>query len=98
VKLRLFVTDGTPDGGSVFDVVDSWAEGTINWNNAPAIGGTSLGSFGPIVGGTWVEIDLTSFVTTNGTYSFGIRNNSGNSAIYSSGEGANPPQLVIDPG
>jgi PKD repeat protein/glucose/arabinose dehydrogenase len=98
VKLRLFVTDGTPDGGSVFDVVDSWAEGTINWNNAPAIGGTSLGSFGSIVGGTWVEIDLTSFVTTNGTYSFGIRNNSGNSAIYSSGEGANPPQLVIDPG
>ena len=98
VTLRLFVQDGSPDGGSVFDVADTWTEGGITWNNAPAISGSSLGSFGSIVGGTWEEIDLTSFVTTNGTYSFGIRNNSGNSAIYSSGEGANPPQLVIDPG
>jgi PKD repeat protein/glucose/arabinose dehydrogenase len=98
VKLRLFVADGTPDGGTVYRVSDAWTEGGINWNNAPPISGTALGSFGSIVGGTWVEISVTTTVTGNGTYTFGIRNNSGNSAIYSSGEGANPPQLVIDPG
>lgn len=98
VKLRLFVSDGTPDGGTVYRTSDVWTEGGITWNNAPAISGTALGSFGSIVGGTWVEITLTSTVTTNGTYSFGIKSNSGNSAVYSSGEGANPPQLVIDPG
>ena len=34
-KLPLFVTDSSPDVGSVFDVSNSWSELTINWNNAP---------------------------------------------------------------
>jgi len=50
---------------------------------------------GVVTAGAWVEVDVTSLVTGNGTYSFGLSSNSSNSAFYSSKEGANAPQLVI---
>ena len=45
-KLRLFVTDGSADGGSLFDVASNWTEGAINWGNAPQPSGAALGSGG----------------------------------------------------
>jgi len=70
----------------------------MTWNNAPAIGASGLGSLGSVAPGTWVDVGLSGVVTGNGTYSFAIRSNSSNNAVYSSEEGENPPQLVIDPG
>jgi PKD repeat protein len=97
VKLRLWVTDAGPQGGTAYDVSDAWSESTITWNNQPVIGGSALASFGNVVAGTWAEIDLTAYVTGNGTYSIGIVTTSTNAAIYSSAEGTNPPQLVVTP-
>ncbi|HET9519869.1 MAG TPA: DNRLRE domain-containing protein, partial [Candidatus Limnocylindrales bacterium] len=94
VKLRLFVTDASPDGGAVHSVADGWTERGITWNNAPALGATA-GSAGATTVGTWKEIDLGAAIGGDGTFSFAIANNSTNSAYYSSREGANPPQLVI---
>ncbi|MFQ6114653.1 MAG: T9SS type A sorting domain-containing protein, partial [bacterium] len=45
-----------------------------------------------------VEFDVTSAVNGDGTYSFGLVNGSTNLAEYSSKEGANPPELVIEMG
>ncbi len=95
-KLRLFVTDGSPDGGDVYIVGNSWDESTITAGNAPAISGSPIASAGSVINGIWIEIDITSEITGNGTYSFGMRSNSSNSARYSSKEGANPPELVIE--
>jgi hypothetical protein len=97
VRLRLFVTDGGPAGGTLHDVADGWSESTINWNNAPAIGGSSIATLGTVPSGQWRELDITSYVTGNGIYSIGIKTTNGNSVIFSSSEGANPPHLVIDP-
>ncbi|QEC49121.1 DNRLRE domain-containing protein [Baekduia soli] len=97
-KLRLFVTDASPDGGRVFSVANTWAESTITWASAPAIGATSIGSAGTTTAGAWVEIDLGTAVTGNGTYSFALTNTSSNSAYYSSREGTNAPQLVVTAG
>jgi PKD repeat protein len=94
-KLRLYVTDGSPDGGRVFAVANTWSEGTITYANAPGIGGTSLGAAGAVAAGGYVEIDLGAAVTGNGTYSFALSSTSSNSAYYSSRQGANPPQLVV---
>jgi trimeric autotransporter adhesin len=94
-SLRLYVTSAGPDGGTAYAVSNSWTESGITWNNAPAIGGSALGSAGAVVQGTWIEIPLAGAVTANGTYSFALRNASGTSVLYSSREGANPPQLVI---
>ena len=45
--------------------------------------------------GTWVEIDLTSAITGNGTYSFEAVSTSTNTGEYSTSQGANPPQVVV---
>ena len=94
-KLRLFVTDDSPDGGSVFKVGNTWTETGINWANAPAIAGSSLAAAGATTNGTWVDFDVTSAVTGNGEVSFALTTTSSNSSYYSSREGANRPQLVL---
>jgi len=96
--LRLFVTDSSPSGGDWYTVSSSWIEsgtGSLTWNNAPAITGTSFGSIGTATAGTWVELDLTGVVTGEGTYSFAMKTLASNTVYFASKESANPPQLVI---
>ncbi len=95
-RVRLFVADGGPDGGRIHSVANSWTEPTINWNNAPAIGGTQLSQVGAVVTGTFIEFDVTAAVTGNGTFSFGILNSASDSVLFSSKEGASPPQLILN--
>lgn len=94
-KLRLYVTDASPDGGRVFPVASTWTESGITYGNAPAIPPGSVGSAGITTVGGYVDIDLGTAVTGNGTYSFALTNTSSNSAYYSSREGAHAPQLVV---
>jgi trimeric autotransporter adhesin len=97
-KLRLYVTDPSWDGGSVYSVSSSWTESGITWSNAPAITGSPLGSTGAVATGAWVEVDVTSAVAGNGSVSFALRSGASDSALYSSREGSNPPQLVVTTG
>jgi PKD repeat protein len=94
-RIRLFVEDSSPDGGRIYPVSNTWTETGITWDNAPLISGTGLSSVGPVTTGTWVEFDVSAAVTDNGTYSFGILNNSSDSALYSSREGTNSPELIV---
>jgi PKD repeat protein len=95
-KLRLYVVQQSPSAGNVFPVADtSWAEGTITWATSPAIGSTRIGQGGPASLGTWIEIDLGSAISGNGTVSLALVGASNTAAWLSSREGANPPQLVL---
>ncbi|MDQ2694482.1 MAG: DNRLRE domain-containing protein, partial [Pseudomonadota bacterium] len=103
-KLRLFVTDPSPDGGTLYKTentylgsTNSWNEQGLTWNNAPPASGSPLASAGSTFTGTWAEIDVTGAITGDGTFSFVLISGSTNSAFYSSGEGANPPQLLVTP-
>jgi PKD repeat protein len=97
--LRLHVTDSGIDGGSIFLVDNGWTETAINWSNAPAVGGTALGTLGLVDAGSWVEVPLPAsvFAAGNGSYSFAIRGNNpnGGAAWYSSREGVAAPQLLL---
>jgi hypothetical protein len=101
--LRLYVTDDSPVGGSVYLVSNNflntstpWNEETLTWNNAPVINGAPfLGAIGYANANTWVEFDVTATITGNSIFSFGLTSGSTNSVFYSSKEGANPPQLVV---
>jgi PKD repeat protein len=97
VKLRLYVTDASTDGGAVYSVSTIWTETGLTYNNAPVISGSSLGSTGTTVLGTYVEINLgAGAITGNGIYSFALKSASINNAAYNSREaGTNPPQLVV---
>ena len=104
-KLRLYVEDASSDGGSAFTVLNHyagtttpWTESGLNWNNAPAISGATLSSAGAVSVGTWVELQVTAAISGNGTYSFGLKNNSINIVYYTSKEGSNKPELLIQVG
>jgi hypothetical protein len=45
--------------------------------------------------GAWVEYDVASLVTGDGTYTFALIGDSSDNVIFSSREGSAPPQLVV---
>ena len=98
--LRLWVTDASPDGGSLYLVPDSaWSEGSLSWSNRKPTAGSAIDSAGPVTVGSWAELDVSSLVTGDGTYSFALINASNDLARYGSSEAAaaTRPQLVVTP-
>lgn len=95
-SLMIFVNSRSSQGLAAQAVADNtWAENTINFNNAPAMGNT-LASASPVTGGTWIKLDVTSYVIGAGTYNFGISTPGSTAISLASGEsGANSPQLII---
>ncbi len=94
--LRIWANSAQSTGYTAFSVPDTtWGETTINASNAPPFG-SALGSSGKITAGTWTSADVTAAVTGNGTYSFGFSTTNSTAVSFSSREGANPPQLVIN--
>jgi len=97
-RLRLYCVDPSPSGGSFRRVADSnWSQGTVNWNTAPVADASSLATLGAVSAGNWYEVDVTSLVTGDGTFSLKAISTSSDGAYYSSKEGAAgfAPQLVI---
>jgi putative Ig domain-containing protein len=97
--LRVYCTDASPVGGTFYPVDDdTWTE-SVTWNTAPAAGSTPVASLGAVSTGTWYDVDVTSYVTGNGTYSLRIVSGHKNAAAYASREGgaATAPRLVVTP-
>jgi PKD repeat protein len=94
-RLRLFVTDESNSGGSIYLVPNTWSETTITWANKLALPATPLVTAGAAPLGTWVEFDVSSAVLGPGVVSFALAGGTTNSVYYSSREGANPPELVV---
>ena len=102
-KLKLTVDTNGGGGGSFFRVADnSWTESTANWNNAPAISDmTPIASLGTVSPGVTYEVDLSSYITGDGTYSMRVTSASDDSAYYRSTEYSDPafaPLLTIATG
>ena len=95
VKLRLFVEDASSRGGDWYLVSNNWTESTVVWGNKPAISGSPVASVGAVTVGTWVEVNLTSAITGNGTYSFEATTTSTNTAAFETSQGTHPPQVVV---
>ncbi len=96
VKLMLFANNSDSVGLRAWVVTDNtWSESTTNYNNAPPLG-SLLYSTSSFPSGAYVSLDVTFFVTGNGTYSFGVTNLSSTAISVNSKEaGFNIPQLVI---
>ncbi len=92
--LRVYLNNGS----FAFDVAEvannSWVETGITYNNAPAVGSLINGS-GPVSAGSYIEIDVTAYVTGNGTFTLALIENANGRNTFHSREGANPPELVI---
>ena len=73
-KLRLFATDASPDGGSVFAVAQAFGEGTLTWNNRPPLAAPPIASIQATAPRGVREVELGP--SQGGTYSFGLASNS----------------------
>jgi hypothetical protein len=96
-SLRIYANSASTSGINIHGVNDNmWTESTINYNNAPPFG-SPIGSFSPIGAGTWIAIDVTTYITGNGTYNLAL-NTPGSTAISfaSRQAGANAPQLIVE--
>jgi hypothetical protein len=94
-KLRLFANDSNSLGITAAGVSDnSWVESTLTYNTAPPAGAT-IGSSTAVNAGTFTEIDVTTYVTGSGLFSFRVSSADTSRVTFNSREGNNPPQLVI---
>ncbi len=94
--LRLFTTDnGTKDGPAIYLTDNSWKEKEINWNNRPQPSSDALDNKDSIDANSWVEYDVTSRVTGDGTFNFVLIGDSKDGVVFSSRQGSQPPQLVV---
>jgi len=97
--LRVFANSGA-NSGCVANIVanNTWTETGINYNNAPPLG-SALGSSGSIGAGVWISMDVTAYITGNGTYSLAVTTPGSTAVSLASREaGTNAPQLIIETG
>jgi len=93
--LRLFVTNGSSNGPSIYGTDDTWAETGITWNNRPAPTTGAIANLGAATASTWAEYNLTAYVTGDGTYSFVFLPDSSDGIRFDAREGSSPPQLIL---
>jgi hypothetical protein len=94
--LRVFANSASSLGCVANGIGDNtWSELTVNYDNAPPVSG-ALGSSGPLGAGVWINIDVTTYITGNGTYNLALTTPSSTAISLASREsGANAPQLII---
>jgi hypothetical protein len=92
---RAFTQTSSGSGYELHSVADnSWVEPGLTYSNRPAVGGT-LGTAVNFTANTWTSVDASTYVKAPGVYSFEMNGTSTSLKQYSSKEGANPPQLVL---
>ena len=95
------MVDPSTSGGTIRPTTTtSWNEGSVTWANAPPSAASPTASIGAVKTGTWVTVDLTSFVTGDGVVSLRVSSTNSNGADYASKEGAatTKPQLIVTTG
>jgi hypothetical protein len=85
--LRVFATTGTVDGPAVYATSGAWSEASITWNSRPALVGAALDDVQVVSSSTWVEYDVTTLVTGDGTFSIVLATTSTDGADFFSREG-----------
>jgi len=96
-RLRLYARTGSSRTVTVKSVSnDTWGEMAITYSNAPAIGTTVGGSASSFSSGTWVTMDVSSYVKSAGIYSFALTTTNRNAVGFASREtAATAPRLIL---
>jgi hypothetical protein len=95
--LRVFANSASSQGIAANSLSDNtWTESTLTFNNAPPLGAV-LGSSGSFGTGAWISIDVTAYITGDGTYNLALTTPSSTAVSLASREsGGNAPQLIIE--
>ena len=95
--LRIYASSAA-SSGCVANIVsnNTWTETGLNYNNAPPLG-SALGSSGSFGSGVWISMDVTAYVTGNGTFNLALTTPGSTAVSLASREaGAIGPQLLIE--
>jgi hypothetical protein len=92
--LRLFVTNGTPNGPAVYRTA-GWPSKPLTWARHPATISGRRDDHGRLVGDAWAEWDVSSWVTREGAYRFALKGGRADTARFMSQETTFQPQLVV---
>jgi len=96
-RVRLYATtNGTQNGPAIYATDPAWNEKEITWNKRPARTSAAVDNKGVIKTNSWVDYDVTSLVTGNGTFSFVLAGDSNDAVAFSSRQGIQPPELVVN--
>ncbi len=93
-KLRFFVTNGTRNGPAVYKTA-AWPRKPLTWARRPALVSGPRDNKGALARGTWVEWDVTPWVTRDGAYRFVLKGGSADAVRLMSREASAQPQLVV---
>ncbi len=93
--LRLWVTNGSSNGPSLYQAGGGWTETGLTWNNRPGATSGAIANVGAITANTWAEFNITAQVTGNGSYDFVLMPDSTDGVTFHSREGSSKPQLVL---
>jgi hypothetical protein len=94
VRLRLWVTDPSSTGITVYRAGSSWTETGITWRNKPGLIARRASASHATLG-TWLELDLGKAIAGNGTYTFAIQGNAATTTRFASRETGRDPQLIV---
>jgi hypothetical protein len=96
-QLRLYVKDGSTNGGTIRTIAGSWSEGSVTWDSAPALEGASVGRIGPTGStGRWISVPVhLDGLTAGAKVDLAIVGASSNGAEYASRETGNGPRLIL---
>lgn len=92
--LRLYALGSNTSGVKAYATNNSWSESSIVFANANAIG-TGLGTSGAVTQGTWANVDVTSLVKGDGTYSLLLTTPSAAGFSFGSRESTTVPRVVV---
>lgn len=97
--LKLYATDPSVVGPTVYATSNDWSFSRITWNNAPAPYEPPISEVGAVADDAFVEFDVTAAVRGTGTFSFVLVSVSDDGVVFLSDNGASDaqdPQLVIE--
>jgi hypothetical protein len=94
--LRIYANSASSAGFNVRGVTDdTWTEADLTYLNAPALGDI-VGSSGAFSADMWITVDVTSLLTGDGLVSLALTGINNTAVSFSSLQGANPPELIIE--
>jgi hypothetical protein len=94
-KVRIYAQSSSSATFTVHNIPSNWTQSGLTWSNQPALGSTVVSKVGVTLG--YNDLDVSSTIKANGTYSFAISNSAATQVNFTSKEATSsqPAQLAL---
>jgi len=96
-KVRIYAQSSSSATFTVHNIPSNWTQSGLTWSNQPALGSTVVSKVGVTLG--YNDLDVSSTIKANGTYSFAISNSAATQVNFTSKEAtSSQPTSSLSPG